>query len=39
MSRGESGLASSLKKDLDNQGSKMASCTLSEKGLKGLDFF
>jgi hypothetical protein len=39
-SRGESGLASSLMKDLDNQGSKLTAYTLSEKRLRGaLDFF
>ena len=35
MSRGESGLASSLMKDLDNQGSKLTAYTLSEKRLRG----
>jgi hypothetical protein len=33
MSRGESGLAFSLMKDLDNQGSKLTACTLSGKRL------
>ena len=35
MSRGESGLAFSLMKDLDNQGSKLTVYTLSEKRLRG----
>ena len=40
MSRGESGLASSLTKDLDNQGRKLTTYTLSEKRLRGaLGFF
>ena len=35
MSEGESGLTSSLMKDLDNQGSKLTVYTLSEKRLRG----
>ena len=35
MSIGESGLASSLMKDLDNQGSKLTAYILSEKRLRG----
>jgi hypothetical protein len=35
MSRGESGLASSLMKDLNNQGIKFTAYTLSEKRLRG----
>jgi hypothetical protein len=39
MSRWEIGLVSSLKKDVDNQGSKLTAYTLSEKRLRGsLDF-
>jgi hypothetical protein len=35
MSRGESRLASSLMKELDNQGSKLTAYTLPEKRLRG----
>jgi hypothetical protein len=40
MSRRESGLVSSLMKDLDNQRSKLTAYTLAEKEVRGpLDFF
>ena len=39
ISKRESGLASSLTKDLDSHGSKLTTYTLSEKSLRALDFF